>query len=635
VRHVIIVPIEENHERIAGLTDAKFKAADYSGSGLEALGAGLTKFGEGGEQFATALDDKRKRKLAAIAAIVAAKLDDDHQRHIDDAAVKNAYVDYADNTHQALHGDDGLFKQRGAAAHAAFPDLVGKLVDNHDKVLGQLDGVQRSAIAPVLGHRLRSDVETAADHVRAQAKAEQQWQVEKLKQATLRDAVASLADPERHDHHMATGENATIKQGRIKKLSDKEIDRQVTDFKSAVHAATIDTLTETDPAHAAGWYARYGDKLNDVDKQRVEAKLVPALADARAVADVDANVDRRRQSGDDAIVPFVDEGQTAAEDPLHDIASTLTASDASRHVGDAPWWSGIAQPASADDLAALALAGKLDSDEGDDADTPGPVQDTVDRIMREMRRGRQNHPAAKPTSPYPATPAKTAPIATMPKSWPIPGEGGQPAGTPAQKGARDLKQPKLSYADGRFDGTGALKYRLQPNRRTGISMGHRHQGVDLPGRVGTPVKASADGVVIRNRPQGVPATILKVGPDGKKHREPVYEPQRDANGNIVYQGGKPAMIPAFKTAGYGNVVVVSHADGAYLTWYGHLEYQSNLKPGTQIPRGSALGVLGNSGNARGQGSHVHFGVQKRTGYDRKGKPIYIWIDPIDWMRGEQ
>ncbi|HSI18853.1 MAG TPA: hypothetical protein VK980_13860 [Sphingomonas sp.] len=52
----IIVPIEENHEGIAGLTDAKFRAPDYSGSGLEALGAGLTKVGEGGAQFAAALD---------------------------------------------------------------------------------------------------------------------------------------------------------------------------------------------------------------------------------------------------------------------------------------------------------------------------------------------------------------------------------------------------------------------------------------------------------------------------------------------------------------------------------------------------------------------------------------------------
>jgi len=270
----IIVPVEENKVGLATATDARFRAPDYSGSGLEALGAGLARLGEGGAQFASALDEKRKQELAA--AVAAAKLDDDHQRHIDDAAVKKAYVDYSDLTHEALHGDNGLFKQPGAGAHAAFPDVVAKLADNHDEVLSKLDEVQRGAIAPVLGARLRSDVETAADHVRAQAKAEQEWQVEKLKQAALRDAVASLADLERHDHHMATGENATIKQGRIKNLPDKEVDRQVSDFKSAVHAATIDKLIETDPVHAAGWYARNADKLNEVDRKRVEAKVFGA-----------------------------------------------------------------------------------------------------------------------------------------------------------------------------------------------------------------------------------------------------------------------------------------------------------------------------------------------------------------------
>jgi muramidase (phage lysozyme) len=287
----IIVPIEENHESIAGLTDAKFRAPDYSGSGLEALGAGLAKFGESGGQFAGALDEKRQRKLAAIAAIAAiaaAKLDNEHQSHIDDAAVKRAYVDYSDQTHEALHGDNGLFNQRGALAHAAFPDLVEKLVDNHDKALAPLDEVQRAALAPTLGARLRSDVDVAARRVREQGKAEQKWQAESLQQTAGRDAIANVRDPDLHDHNMATGENSIAQQGRLKNLPADEVDRQIANYKSAVHAATIEELIPHDPVHAAGWYARYGDKLNDFDKQRVAAKLGPALADARAVADVDA-----------------------------------------------------------------------------------------------------------------------------------------------------------------------------------------------------------------------------------------------------------------------------------------------------------------------------------------------------------
>jgi hypothetical protein len=283
---MIIVPIEENREGIAGLTDAKFRAPDYSGSGLEALGAGLAKFGESGGQFATALDDKRKRELAAIAAIAAAKLDGDHQSHIDDAAVKQAYVNYSDQTHEALHGDDGLFNQRGAAAHTAFPDLVGKLIDNHDKALAPLDEVQRGAVAPAFGARLRSDVDLAAQHVRAQGKAEHQRQVEKLLQATGRDAVARADDPDLHDHHMATGEKAIRQQGRIKNLPAREVDRQITDYKSAVHADTIDALAKSDPATANAWLDAQQDQMTAADHAEAQSALDAHSTLTKEISDV-------------------------------------------------------------------------------------------------------------------------------------------------------------------------------------------------------------------------------------------------------------------------------------------------------------------------------------------------------------
>jgi hypothetical protein len=278
----IIVPIEENLEGIAGQTDAKFRAPDYSGSGLEALGAGLTKAGRGGEQFAAALDEKRRRELAA--AVAAAKLDDDHRHNVDDAAVKKTYVDYSDRAHEALRGDDGLFNQRGADAHAAFPDLVSKLVDNHDKVLASLDEVQRAAIAPALGARLRSDVDLAANHVREQGKAEQELQSQNLQQAAARDAVANLSDPDLHEHHIATGENAIRQQGMIEQRSDQEIANRMADYRSGVIADTIVALGTSDPARAAQWFARYRGTLNQQEKARVAATLAPMLSEAQAMA---------------------------------------------------------------------------------------------------------------------------------------------------------------------------------------------------------------------------------------------------------------------------------------------------------------------------------------------------------------
>lgn len=163
-------------------------------------------------------------------------LDDRHQRNIDDAAAKKAYVDYSDLAHEALHGEDGLFSQQGADAHAAFPGTVEKLVDNHDKSLSKLDDVQRAALAPTMNERLRNDVERAADHVRQQGAAEQKWQSEQLKDAAARDAINHAGDPELFDHHMATGENAIRQQAKIDNLPDAELARQITDYRSGVQA---------------------------------------------------------------------------------------------------------------------------------------------------------------------------------------------------------------------------------------------------------------------------------------------------------------------------------------------------------------------------------------------------------------
>ncbi|HSI16938.1 MAG TPA: hypothetical protein VK980_04155 [Sphingomonas sp.] len=277
----IIVPIEENHEGIAGLTDARFRTPDYSGSGLDALGAGLARLGDGGQQLASGIEERRRKAAAAIAA---AMLDDKHQANIDDATVKNAYVDYSDGSAKQLYGEDGLFNKQGAEAHAAFPHVVLALADAHDKATAELDKIQRDVVVPALQDKLRKDVERAADHVRNQGVAEQKWQSTKLRQAAWRDAVNHADDPELFDHHLATGENAIRQQAKIDNLSDKMLGRQIADYKSGIHADTIDALTQRDPMLAANWYAQFGDQMNDFDRRKVEGPIEAALASARGVA---------------------------------------------------------------------------------------------------------------------------------------------------------------------------------------------------------------------------------------------------------------------------------------------------------------------------------------------------------------
>lgn|GEM_PF-2029047 len=92
-----------------------------------------------------------------------------------------------------------------------------------------------------------------------------------------------------------------------------------------------------------------------------------------------------------------------------------------------------------------------------------------------------------------------------------------------------------------------------------------HKGLDFPSPVGTPVRATADGVV-------------------------EYAERR---------------------SGYGLAVHVRHADG-YSTLFGHLSAAA-VRAGQRVGRGDVVGRVGNEG--RSTGPHVHYEVR------RWGKPM--------------
>jgi hypothetical protein len=272
----IIVPIEENNAGLTTATDAKFRAPDYSGSGPEAPGARLVRLGDSGQQLASEIEERRRR---AVEAIAAAMLDDRHQGNIDDAAAKRAYIDYSDGSAKILHGDDGLFNQKGADAHGAFADTVAVLADTQDKAIAGLDNIQRNVVAPAMNDRLRRDVERAANHVRQQGVIEQRLQSAELQRSAARDATAHADDPDLFDHHIATGENTIRQQAKVDNLSHKVLARQIADYRSGVHTDTIDALIRQDPAQAKGWYARFGDELNERDRPHVLAAITGVAAE--------------------------------------------------------------------------------------------------------------------------------------------------------------------------------------------------------------------------------------------------------------------------------------------------------------------------------------------------------------------
>lgn len=93
---------------------------------------------------------------------------------------------------------------------------------------------------------------------------------------------------------------------------------------------------------------------------------------------------------------------------------------------------------------------------------------------------------------------------------------------------------------------------------------HRHQGTDIANRVGTPVYAAADGIV-------------------------------------VYRGYTRAM---------GNMIVIDHKYG-HSTYYGHLS-KFHVDKGKQVRRWDKIGEMGNTG--RSTGPHLHYGVKYQGRY---------------------
>jgi hypothetical protein len=114
--------------------------------------------------------------------------------------------------------------------------------------------------------------------------------------------------------------------------------------------------------------------------------------------------------------------------------------------------------------------------------------------------------------------------------------------------------------------------RTYPYASTADGTRDPHHGVEIQGKVGTPVHAAADGVVIF------------AGPD----RGAIYNPFR----------------PYYDF--YGHLVVIEHVDNLY-TLYAHLSV-INVESGDVVVMGEQIGEMGQSGAATGP--HLHFEVRR-------------------------
>ena len=107
-----------------------------------------------------------------------------------------------------------------------------------------------------------------------------------------------------------------------------------------------------------------------------------------------------------------------------------------------------------------------------------------------------------------------------------------------------------------------------------------HKGVDLAAPIGTPIRATGDGI------------ISQIG----------------------------------RQSAYGNMIKITHSN-MYASLYGHLlRFQKGLSRGTHVKRGQIIGYVGQSGLATGPHCHYEFHV-----YQQPRNPTTIALphaDPI-------
>ena len=102
------------------------------------------------------------------------------------------------------------------------------------------------------------------------------------------------------------------------------------------------------------------------------------------------------------------------------------------------------------------------------------------------------------------------------------------------------------------------------------SGGRRHEGFDVNAPCGTPIVAARGGRVVR-------------------------------------AGYDPVL--------FGNVVIIRGAHTRRDYWYSHMKHATRLKVGDEVRTGRRIGSIGDTGNARTIGCHLHFQIVAR------GRPI--------------
>ncbi|MDH7974259.1 phage tail tip lysozyme [Sphingomonas sp. AR_OL41] len=268
-----IVPVEENKVGVAGLTDAKLRPADYSGSGLEALGAGLAGVGKAGSELADSLpgQEEAKRRHAALLRT--------------DLAAKRAWNEGHEANAALL---DGFRQFKGKDARDALAPVAEAMAQNlHAVRQGHEDAHVRAIIDGPLAHRTAQDIMDLHAHADAQDAIAQAQESERVIANSATEALRHADDPTRFDHAIATGENTLRRQGELAGKPEAAIDGDIATWRSARYVEAVHALAPRDGLGATALFERYRDQLTPADRSGLEPLLHEPMAQTQAIADID------------------------------------------------------------------------------------------------------------------------------------------------------------------------------------------------------------------------------------------------------------------------------------------------------------------------------------------------------------
>jgi len=259
------VPREQNRVGIADVTNAKLQPGDYSGTGLQALGAGMQQLGGTGARIAGEMQERQARN--------------------DEFEVKKAWNAYAEGARGIRAGALGKV---GADPQGMLENMTRDYGGLRDWIRSGLkNDRQRGQFDQVIAERFDYDLSGAVAGAGQALRRGQDQQSVLLERNAADDAADNADDPVLFDKHLQTGIDSIVARGMARGDDPAAIDRSAMAYGSDIRRRVVQGLTDRDPVAAANRYRLMRDTMTQADRQATEEELFEPLARAVAATEVD------------------------------------------------------------------------------------------------------------------------------------------------------------------------------------------------------------------------------------------------------------------------------------------------------------------------------------------------------------